>query len=365
MSHPGRSRTRESLSTCRLFDIIYSTHIQNMDSHKPRTYGKRGGTKRKQETCSPIRERPTTPTSTPTKRRKVSPPSVAGPGTVRPSPNPVEVLGSHEDVGQPALSESTIKAGVNARKATAKATNPRSPSNGAQTKLAQDLSGIFDAMLSPASTSTSPTKLAKRMLARSKTESSVDSPSASQGKVNGLERTASLPSLPPSPSKVLNRSSSSVGSLLPMLPPVAKTTTRTYAGKYRSFLAPLPASNSQTQDAEEEFETRESYSSLRSRWDVDNSEDDPYPAAPSPSKSKSSKSNSATPDMSPFRSGKGKLKAASSAARLAPIPYGMSNPLKSISELRNKGESRRFLDELGYLFEGMDGQGGSGLRRAR
>jgi hypothetical protein len=43
----------------------------------------------------------------------------------------------------------------------------------------------------------------------------------------------------------------------------------------------------------------------------------------------------------------------------------MMNPLKSISELRNKGESRRFLDEVGYLFEGLDPKCGVGLRRAR
>ncbi|KAG6879928.1 hypothetical protein C0992_009283 [Termitomyces sp. T32_za158] len=41
------------------------------------------------------------------------------------------------------------------------------------------------------------------------------------------------------------------------------------------------------------------------------------------------------------------------------------NPLKSITELRSKGESRRFLDEVGYLFEGMDSSVGVGLRRAR
>ena len=47
------------------------------------------------------------------------------------------------------------------------------------------------------------------------------------------------------------------------------------------------------------------------------------------------------------------------------IPNGMMNPLKSITELRSKGESRRFLDEVGYLFEGMEAAGGIGLRRAR
>lgn len=30
------------------------------------------------------------------------------------------------------------------------------------------------------------------------------------------------------------------------------------------------------------------------------------------------------------------------------------NNLSSITDLRSKGESRRFLDEIGYLFEGLD-----------
>lgn len=43
----------------------------------------------------------------------------------------------------------------------------------------------------------------------------------------------------------------------------------------------------------------------------------------------------------------------------------MMNPLKSITELRSKGESRRFLDEVGYLFEGMDHSNTTGLKRSR
>jgi hypothetical protein len=46
-------------------------------------------------------------------------------------------------------------------------------------------------------------------------------------------------------------------------------------------------------------------------------------------------------------------------------PNGLTNDLKSITELRSKGESRRFLDEVGYLFEGMEPSGGVGVRRAR
>ncbi|KAF7309504.1 hypothetical protein MIND_00321200 [Mycena indigotica] len=42
----------------------------------------------------------------------------------------------------------------------------------------------------------------------------------------------------------------------------------------------------------------------------------------------------------------------------------MMNPLKSITEMRNRGESRRLLDEVGYLWEGLDPSAGIGLRRS-
>jgi hypothetical protein len=47
------------------------------------------------------------------------------------------------------------------------------------------------------------------------------------------------------------------------------------------------------------------------------------------------------------------------------LANGMMNDLKSITELRSKGESRRFLDEVGYLFEGIEGGCAIALRRAR
>lgn len=117
-----------------------------------------------------------------------------------------------------------------------------------------------------------------------------------------------------------------------------------------------PASLAKGQD---EFESRESYSSLRSRWGVDNFEDDPRPSYDIASPSNSTTTAS---EASPSRSGNGKGK---SLVRSAPVPNGMMNPLKSISELRNKGESRRFLDEVGYLFEGLDPKCGIALRRSR
>ncbi len=38
------------------------------------------------------------------------------------------------------------------------------------------------------------------------------------------------------------------------------------------------------------------------------------------------------------------------------VDEGLLGPLdlKSISELRDKGENRRFLDEIGYLLEGLN-----------
>ncbi|KAF8956935.1 hypothetical protein BDZ97DRAFT_2079509 [Flammula alnicola] len=269
-----------------------------IDSYNPRTYGKRSGVKRKQETSfDPEPKGTSSANAASTKRRKVS----AEPVARTPSPHKTA-----EDV------------------ATDKEDSPHE-----YRKL------------------------------KSQSQSTIHE--------NVLDRTPSLPNIPSSPSKPAERVASTSKLNVPLLPLIPSTTksstTRTYAGKFRSFLVPLPSSsmpNSQTLEEDEGFDTRESYSSLRNRWGVDNSEDDPYPyMSPSPTKS-----NSATPDISPSRGGKGKSKAASSAVRLPPIPYGMSNPLKSISELRNKGESRRFLDEVGYLFEGMDKKGGLALRRA-
>ena len=231
----------------------------------------------------------------------------------------------------------------------------------ASPKPTRDLSRIFDS-ITPAAPSPSPSKLAKRMLSRSKTESSIESPTSMS--TNTMDRTPSLPNFPsPSKSEILN-SPKPVAPLLPLLTPGVKS-TRTYATKFRRILeVPLPATGdplTHTVAEDVGFDAPESYTSLRTRWGVDNSEDDPYPhLSPSPTKS-----SSATPDVSPSRAGKGKSRSNIPTVRPPPIPAGMMNPLKSISELRNKGESRRFLDEVGYLFEGMDKKGGIGLRRAR
>ncbi|KAE9392892.1 hypothetical protein BT96DRAFT_979176 [Gymnopus androsaceus JB14] len=199
---------------------------------------------------------------------------------------------------------------------------------------ARDLSRIFDAALAPSAPST-PTKLAKRMLGRSKTESSLDRFSYFQQKFIGSYFFAAIFS------SLAEQQSS------PQRPTL--TNKRTYAGKSRSFLMAMPADNSLPED---DFNSRESYAALRSRWGVDNSEDDPYPQILSPTKS-----SATTPNGSP-RKGKGRLKQETFA------PADIIQPLKSITEIRNKGENRRFLDEVGYLLEGMGKDETPALRKA-
>ncbi|KAF8809523.1 hypothetical protein BYT27DRAFT_7094210 [Phlegmacium glaucopus] len=326
-------------------------------SYNPRIYGKRSGIKRKQadQPSEPVSQGDTTLLHSVVvrKRRKLS----VEPFVRTPSPPKAK-----EDVGTDLELSPLIKPKVTVtygspRKRNSSPLAPLPPSPGKPTKPARDLSTIFDSIVPSSAPPPSPSKLAKRMLARSKTESSIGSQTSTND--NSLGRTPSLPNLPSSPSRrsdTHTASSQPSTAIIPALVPNFKPpATKTYAGNFRSFLVPLPAASSSNLDfqgvenRDDEFESRESYSSLRSRWGVDNSEDDPY-VSPSPSKS-----NSATPNVSPS---KGRPKAPLAS------PIGVMNPLKSISELRNKGESRRFLDEIGYLFEGMDKSGGIGLRRA-
>ena len=151
---------------------------------------------------------------------------------------------------------------------------------------------------------------------------------------------------------------------------MAGTTMRTYAGKSRSFLVALPAaqlgvggrspsasngtgldeSGAYIGSQEDDFEIEESYTDRRIRLGIDNSEDDPRPWSPPPESTSPSK-----------RKGKGKQ----AEPPLLPLPNGMMNDLKSITELRSKGENRRFLDEVGYLFEGLEAGAPLNIRRAR
>jgi hypothetical protein len=136
---------------------------------------------------------------------------------------------------------------------------------------------------------------------------------------------------------------------------------RTYAGSSRSFLVALPAISlsapgSQSIDVGEsmlnnqgDLEVHETYSDLRARWGVDDSEDDPYPLLINRN--------------SPRSKRKGKLQESRSLS--LPLQNTTSSDLKSITELRIKGESRRFQDEVGYLFEGLDPDSNIGVRRGR
>lgn len=127
--------------------------------------------------------------------------------------------------------------------------------------------------------------------------------------------------------------------------PIPIRNIRTYAGSSRSFLVALPVPDANPLNAtEDDTEPHESYADLRTRWGIDMSEDDPqlyYTGVPTP------------------------LRHNPSEPSLLSLPTGMMNDLKSITELRSKGENRRFLDEVGYLFEGLDGSNAVGLRRAR
>ncbi|KAG1744255.1 hypothetical protein EDB19DRAFT_1696430 [Suillus lakei] len=194
------------------------------------------------------------------------------------------------------------------------------------TKPARDLSTLFSA--SPHRT---PELTWKRMLSRSRTEPSVDH-NASHSVCSLTPSSNTLPVHPSPPKMISSRSPSPTQSK-----PLPTKHTRTYAGASRSYRIALPAA-----DLAEPDDTRESYADLRSRWGVDNSEDDPRP----------------------FDNDTRVLKRTSSVGSRV-LANGMMNDLKSITELRSKGESRRFLDEVGYLFEGIESGCAIALRRAR
>ena len=138
---------------------------------------------------------------------------------------------------------------------------------------------------------------------------------------------------------------------------------RTYGGPSRSFLIAIPvnqaaslndsqmtedSATSLLQSQEEEFGTHESYTSLRSRWNVDNSEDDPY-----------------QPHAEGSTAWLKKKKGKSGRPPPAPLPGPSASELRSVTELRNTGESRRFNDEVGYLFEGLSAESELSVKRGR
>ncbi|CCM05861.1 uncharacterized protein FIBRA_08097 [Fibroporia radiculosa] len=263
-------------------------------------------------------------------------------------------------------------------------------------KFAKDLSDLFSfgtekpAAVRP-STKHKPSNIAKRMLRRTGTESlSISSESSQSSLAEGSRRVPAPPKLSKALSEpMLDTTLTSSGSgSRPMTPlkvgslddvssppmtasaraSLSCTNIRTYAGQSRSFLVALPTTqidslsrtNSQSQSLLEDeeivssqaddFEIQESYTDLRMRWGVDNSEDDPRPVSPM--------------HDSPEDRGKRKGKGKQVDVRPSPLPPGMMNDLKSITELRSKGESRRFLDEVGYLFEGLDAKAALGVRRS-
>jgi hypothetical protein len=140
----------------------------------------------------------------------------------------------------------------------------------------------------------------------------------------------------------------------PSTAPLQQAGPRTYAGRSRSFLVELPTDSNADSGVDADdlgFEVRESYKDLRLRWGVDKTEDDLNPAA----------SLRSSPESEHGRKGKGKAK-----DRVKPVlPPNMMNDLKSVTELRSKGESRRFMDEVGYLFEGMGRDVSIRVRRGR
>ncbi|KAG9008127.1 hypothetical protein FRB94_013684 [Tulasnella sp. JGI-2019a] len=184
--------------------------------------------------------------------------------------------------------------------------------------------------------------LAKRMLARTRSGAELEvppsrardsAPSTRPPSPNGLSSPTSSGTPHVSPSRTASAPRITTSNLLsrPSLadtsqsqtqtprderditPPPSRPAARTY-GKSRSFLVDLTSTSilepggGDSQDST----TRESYNDLRTRWGVDMSEE------------------------------------AGEGSGLAP------SDLRTKTELRNRGETRKFLDELGYLFEGLD-----------
>jgi hypothetical protein len=216
--------------------------------------------------------------------------------------------------------------------------------------------------------------IAKRMLGRNRTVPSMaDEPSADP-RVDSLTSRSSTVSfeIPPSPQpnhgRAIDLTASGNASQTSSVPdeqsqssvPGPSSTVpqrsgiRTYAGRSRSFLVELPTDGNPDSGVGADdlgLEIRESYQDLRIRWGVDNAEDDPRFAL----------SARSSPEPESGRKGKGKARDRPKVA----LPSNMMNDLKSITELRSKGEIRRFIDEVGYLFEGMERTAGVRVRRGR
>ncbi|KZS87005.1 hypothetical protein SISNIDRAFT_491463 [Sistotremastrum niveocremeum HHB9708] len=207
----------------------------------------------------------------------------------------------------------------------------RSSSNSSPIRASpRDLSAIFTVDSSMRSLPSSPSKrgTAKRMLARHRTEPSLGSEVPStQSVAKPLTKTYSLPSTthitkapsPPAPPNDVSNNPQ----------PKPSPHKRTYA-KSRSFLVAIPTSQISLRGIPEDDDKlllrgsqndltphedseslQETYDDLRLRWGVDDSDGN--------------------------------------------IPEEDAIPLKSLTEMRSHGESRRFMDEMGWLFEGLEG----------
>ncbi|KAG9016670.1 hypothetical protein FRB90_002587 [Tulasnella sp. 427] len=189
-------------------------------------------------------------------------------------------------------------------------------------------------LIFPSIAPTSPRKpgLAKRMLTRTKTDPTLQGPADQAGPSTPSKQSTppeiartpsstllkkdSLPTLSPQKGSPLKPSASHKRS---DSPPSSRPTARTY-GKSRSFLVDLSDTLLQDPDSQGS-EMRESYQDLRARWGMDQDEED--------------------------------LEANSQL-----------NDMRTGIELKNKGETRRFMDELGYLFEGLDPKEPLSIRRS-
>ena len=206
------------------------------------------------------------------------------------------------------------------------------------------------------------------MLGRTRTEPLIDDDTAVDPSFDSLASSASVGFQPPlQPSCAVDSTVSGFPTLTvpeeqsqsssvpgPSTASLQQASLRTYAGRSRSFLVELPTDSNPDSGVDADdlgFEVRESYKDLRLRWGVDKTEDDLNPAA----------SLRSSPEPEHGRKGKGKAK-----DRVKPVlPPNMMNDLKSVTELRSKGESRRFMDEVGYLFEGMGRDVSVRVRRGR
>ncbi|KIM29085.1 hypothetical protein M408DRAFT_127931 [Serendipita vermifera MAFF 305830] len=256
--------------------------------------------------------------------------------------------------GSPARKGAAPALPLDARKTPSRPTTPSKP--GVSTpKLTRDLSDLFISPHKPtiSAVTKSPAKpgVLKRMLSKSKTEPALeeaptradlfpskstiatsewppkDTPVIPNDSIPSFNRHPLASNRTPSPTPIqgtrpISRSPQKVG--------------RTYS-KSRSFLveiprdadpmdvdSELPKPSTLPEDPDLKDMHRESYSELRSRWGIDTSDQDPTLNTP-------------------------------------------TNDLNSIGEMRSRGETRRFLDEVGYLFDGLDpstGRSNTGAKRA-